>query len=160
MTRITVRDAHRADLPVLKQLFNAFEAWLNTLDEEPSEVDPARADTLESLAFGAQRLCDVLVAEDGGEIVGYLIYYFGVWVGSEIAPCVHIADLFVRETHQRRGIGRAMMEHARKIARERGARNVFWTVWRKNPLGQEFYRRIGAEPFEEEILMRWKLPTA
>jgi hypothetical protein len=34
---------------------------------------------------------------------------------------------------------------------------VFWTVWRKNPAGQEFYRRLGAEPFEEEIFMRWKV---
>jgi GNAT superfamily N-acetyltransferase len=157
MTQITVRQVNRADLPVIKELFNAFEAWLNTLDEEPSELDPARADALEPLVFGPDRLCEILVAEDGGEIVGYLAYYFGVWIGSNIAPCLHIADLFVRDTHQRHGIGRAMMEHARKIARQRGARNVFWTVWRKNSDGQEFYRHIGAEPCDEEILMRWRI---
>jgi hypothetical protein len=51
-----------------------------------------------------------------------------------------------------------MMEHARDIARRRGARNLFWTVWSKNPVGQAFYRRLGAEPFEDEIMMRWKVP--
>jgi GNAT superfamily N-acetyltransferase len=120
--QITVRQVNRTDLPVIKELFNAFEAWLNTLDEEPSELDPARADALEPLVFGPDRLCEILVAEDGGEIVGYLAYYFGVWIGSNIAPCLHIADLFVRDTHQRHGIGRAMMEHARKIARQRSGR--------------------------------------
>jgi GNAT superfamily N-acetyltransferase len=157
MASITVRDARHADLPVLKDLNNALEAWLSALDAEPSEIDPARADALEPLAFGPDRLCDVLVAEVDSEVVGYLVYYFGVWVGGEIAPCLHIADIFVREAHQRRGAGRAMMEHAREIARQRGARNLFWTVWRKNPAGQEFYRRIDAEPFDEEILMRWRI---
>ena len=157
MADVTIRAARRADLPVLKELSNAMDAWLNTLDDEPSEIDPARTDALEQLAFGPQRLCDVLVAELDGEVVGYLIYYFGVWIGGDIAPCLYVADLFVRQSHQRRGIGRSMMEHAREIARQRGARNLFWTVWDKNPDGQEFYRRLGAEPFDEEIMMRWKL---
>ena len=157
MTQITVRQASRADLPVVKELFNALEAWLNTLEEEPSEIDPARADALESLALGPHRLCDVLVAEADSEVVGYLIYYFGIWIGEDITPCLYVADVFVRDSHQRHGIGRAMMEHARDTARQRGARNVFWTVWRKNLDAQEFYRRIGAGPFEEEILMRWRI---
>src|SRR5687768_8521641 len=143
MPSITVRDARPSDLPVLKALSNEFEAWLSTLDEQPSAVDPARADALERLAFGADRLCDALVAELDGEVVGYILYYVGVWVGEEIAPCLHVADIFVREAHQRHGIGRALMTRIREIAQHRGARNVFWTVWRKNPAGQEFYRRLG-----------------
>jgi GNAT superfamily N-acetyltransferase len=157
MAGITVRDAREDDLPVLKQLSNELEAWLGTLEPDQSPVDPARAGPLAVLAFGPQRLCEILVAEEGGEAVGYLVYYFGVWVGSKIAPCVHVADLFVRERHQRRGIGRALMERVFDIAKQRGAGNVFWTVWRENPAGQAFYGRLGAEPFDEEILMRWKL---
>jgi GNAT superfamily N-acetyltransferase len=157
MASITVRDARPSDLLVLKALSNEFEAWLGTLDDEPSAVDPRRADAVEPLAFGPDRLCDALVAEVDSEVIGYLLYYFGVWVGEEIAPCLHVADLYVREAHQRRGVGRTLMARVREIARQRGARNVFWTVWRKNPAGQEFYRRLGAERFDEEIFMRWKV---
>lgn len=157
MTAVAVRGARAADLPVLRELNNELEAWLSRFDPEPAPVDAARAEPLEALAFGPERLCEIVVAEKGSEIVGYLVYYFGVWIGSGIAPCVHIADLFVRETHQRRGIGSALMDRVRDIGQERGARNLFWTVWRENPVGQAFYRRIGAEPFDEEILMRWKI---
>ena len=157
MASITVRDARPSDLPVLKALSNELEAWLSTLDEQPSAVHPARADALERLAFGTDRLCDALVAELDGEVAGYLLYYVGVWVGEEIGPCLHVADIFVREAHQRRGIGRTLMTRIREIARQRGARNMFWTVWRQNPAGQEFYLRLGAEPFEDEIFMRWKV---
>ena len=157
MAGITIRAARTADLPVLKELSTAMEAWLNSLDDKPEDIDPARADALASLAFGPHRVCEVIVAELDGEVVGYLIYNFGVWIGEDIAPCLYVADIYVPEAHQRRGIGRALMEHAREIARQRGARNVFWTVWRKNPAAQEFYRRLGAEPFDEEIMMRWKL---
>jgi GNAT superfamily N-acetyltransferase len=154
---VAVRKAGAADLPVLKELSNELESWLGRFDSDPAPVDPARTDPLEALAFGPQRLCDILVAEESGEAVGYLVYYFGVWVGSTIAPCVHVADLFVRETHQRRGIGRALMERVRDIAKQHGAGNVFWTVWRDNPVGQAFYRRLEAKAFDEEILMRWEL---
>ncbi len=157
MTAVAVRQAHAADLPVLKALANEFEAWLSRFDAEPAAVDPARADPLEALAFGPDRLCEVIVAELDGEVAGYLIYYFGIWIGSDIAPCLYVADIFVREMHQRRGIGSAMMEHAREVARQRGARNLFWTVWSKNPVGQAFYRRLGAEPFDDEIMMRWRI---
>jgi GNAT superfamily N-acetyltransferase len=156
MADVTIRDARPSDLPVLKELSIAFEAWLDSLEGEPGDPDPVRADALGPLAFGRHHLCDILVAEVDGTVVGHLVYYFGVWVGDTIAPCLHVADLFVRETHQRQGIGRALMDRARTIAQQRGAQHLFWTVWRKNPAGQEFYRRIGAEPFDEEIFMRWR----
>ncbi len=157
MTAVAVRQAHAADVPVLKALVNEMEAWLSRFDAEPAPVHAARADPLEALAFGPDRLCEILVAEHDDEIAGYLIYYFGIWIGSDIARCLYVADIFVRELHQRRGIGRAMMEHARQIARQRGARNLFWTVWRENPVGQAFYRKLGAEAFDEEIMMRWRI---
>jgi ribosomal protein S18 acetylase RimI-like enzyme len=49
------------------------------------------------------------------------------------------------------------MERAAAIVRERGGSAVTWTVWDKNPKAQEFYRRLGARPWSEEILMRWSL---
>jgi GNAT superfamily N-acetyltransferase len=152
---VAIRAGTEADLLVLRELSVAFEAWLNAIDGSTESVDPARFDPFAGLVFGENRLCDVLVAEVDGAVVGYLVYYFGVWAGNDIAPCVHVADIFVREDHQRGGLGRALMECVRDVGRERGARTVFWTVWRKNLAGQEFYRRLGAEVFDEEVFMRW-----
>ena len=50
-----------------------------------------------------------------------------------------------------------MMEQVRTHAKTIGATRLFWTVWQKNRAAQDFYAKLGAEPFEEEILMTWKV---
>jgi GNAT superfamily N-acetyltransferase len=148
-----IRPAVRSDLPALAQLWFEFETWLNAI-ADPEPVDPAKFERFEALAFGPDALCTVLLAELEGKPVGYLVYYHGVWM-DDMAPCVHVADLFVRPVAHRQGIGRALMERVRTIARDHGAAHAFWTVWRKNRAARDFYRRIGAEPFDDEVLMIW-----
>jgi GNAT superfamily N-acetyltransferase len=49
------------------------------------------------------------------------------------------------------------MQHVRDLARARGANQVLWTVWRKNAAAQAFYERLGARPYDEEVLMTWPI---
>lgn len=150
---LSIRTAVRGDLAELSQLWYEFETWLNAI-ADPKPVDRARFDRFEALAFGPKALCTVLVAQLHGMTVGYLVYYPGVWM-DDLAPCIHVADLFVRPIAHRQGVGRALMEQVRTIARAKGCEHLFWTVWRKNLAAQEFYRKLGAKPFDDEVFMIW-----
>jgi GNAT superfamily N-acetyltransferase len=152
-----IRLATRDDLPALRRLWFEFETWLNAIGE-PSDIDPQKFDGFAALAFGDQPLCQVLVAELGSETVGYLVYHVGVWM-DDMAPALFVGDLFVSASIHRRGIGRLLMERARAIGREHGAQHLFWTVWRENAAAQDFYRRLGAEVFDEEVFMRWPVAS-
>jgi GNAT superfamily N-acetyltransferase len=153
-TGVLIRPAVRADLPALAELWFAFETWLNALEAEPQPVDRAKFEGFEAMAFGHTPACSVLLAELDGRTVGYLVHYPGVWM-DDMAPCLHIADLFVHPDAHRHGIGRALMNRAAEIARAAGAPRLFWTVWRDNPVAQSFYKSLGAEVLAEEILMKW-----
>ncbi|WP_375450023.1 GNAT family N-acetyltransferase [uncultured Devosia sp.] len=116
-------------------------------------MDQAKFGRFEAMAFAESPACSVLLAELDGRAIGYLVHYWGVWM-DDMAPCLHIADLFVHPDAHRHGIGRALMNRATEIARASGAVHMFWTVWRENLGAQDFYKRLGAELFEEERLMK------
>ncbi len=56
---------------------------------------------------------------------------------------VHVAEMAVVPTHRRRGIGRALLEAIRALARERGATNVSLEVYAFNAEARAFYAREG-----------------
>jgi GNAT superfamily N-acetyltransferase len=150
-----VRRATGADLPVIKQMIHEFADYLNAIDE-PEALDPALVAQIETLAFGPSPLCTIEIAEVAGAPVGYMIYFIAIDMDG-FAPALYIADLFVRAAWRDRGVGRILMERAAAITREHGGTTLFWTVWNKNPKALEFYRHLGAQRWDEEILMRWEI---
>jgi len=149
-----LRRATQADVPAIKQMAREFVDYLNTIDE-PEAVDPAIFDRIEKLAFGPEKLCTIELAEIDGTPVGYMIWFIGVETNG-FQPALHIADLYVRDAWRERGVGRIFMERAASILRECGGSNLFWVVWNKNQTAIDFYRRLGAEIWDEAILMRWE----
>ena len=152
---VTLRHATEADLPAIKQMIHEFADYLNAIDE-PEDLDPALVSGIDKLAFGPERLCTIEIAEVAGAPVGYMVYFIAIDMDG-FAPALYIADLFVREAWRERGVGRVLMERAASITRERGGKTLFWTVWNKKPKALAFYRHLGAQPWDEEILMRWEL---
>ncbi|WP_395023024.1 GNAT family N-acetyltransferase [Dongia sp.] len=108
--------------------------------------------------FCAEPLAHVLVAEQDGTVVGYLMYHFGYWP-ADAAPSLHVVDLFVRPIARKSGVGRALMDAAAAVIRQRGGQRLLWTVWDQNPAAMAFYQRLGARFFAEERLMTWKGPA-
>jgi GNAT superfamily N-acetyltransferase len=105
--------------------------------------------------FAAVPLAHVLVAEQDGAVVGYLMYHFGYWP-ADAAPSLHVVDLFVRPAARKHGAGRALMGEALSVLRKRGGHRLLWTVWDQNHPAIGFYERLGARFFAEERLMTWK----
>lgn len=101
-----IRPAVAADLEAVLDLWR-------TSGAKPSPTDDiAGLRTL--VAHDAQAL---LVAEDGGEIVGSLIVGFDGWRAN-------LYRLAVRPSHRRRGLARALVLTAVDLLRARGGRRV------------------------------------
>jgi len=84
----------------------------------------------------------MLVAEEGGEIVGYV----AVGRATRLESNRHVADirgLAVAPDHQGRGLGRALVQAALDAARERGARKVTLRVLAPNTAARALYESCG-----------------
>ena len=116
-----IREAVAADLATISAMGVEFQEHLNSIaDAEP--VVSTRCDNLADLAFGPAPLCHVLIATDGDNPAGYLVYDLGVQMDdTEITAAVFVAEVFVRPALQQRGIGRALMTEAFLHGRRRGA---------------------------------------
>jgi predicted N-acetyltransferase YhbS len=73
----------------------------------------------------------ILLAEDGDQVVGVA----RAW--SDFAHVTYLADLAVRESHQRHGLGRRLIQHLR------GATPGTLQVLIAAPQAHDYYGRIG-----------------
>jgi len=97
-----------------------------------------------------QGLEGVLVAEAGGEPVGYV----HLRAPTPLPASAHVREirgLAVAPTGQRRGVGRALLAAAADAAREAGARRLTLRVLAANAPARALYRATG---FVEEGVLR------
>ena len=94
--------------------------------------------------FGDDPAFGTLVADAGGELLGYAIFYPGYDTDSATRG-IYLADLYVREEFRRRGVGRSLIEGLAAHGRSGGARWMFWSVRRRNRGARRFYRALAPE---------------
>ena len=85
-----------------------------------------------------------LVAEKGGELVGFLVYYF-VPFTYRAKPNLIIKELYIAGQHRSRGVGKLLMQAVAKEAAWSGCGMIKWWVAKWNKRGIEFYKRFGAK---------------
>lgn len=93
--------------------------------------------------FGEQRAAEALVAEAGGRIVAYALFFhnFSTFLGRR---GLYLEDLYVQPSQRGSGLGRAMLQRLAAIAVERQCGRFEWTVldWNQNAI--DFYEKMGA----------------
>ena len=138
---VLIRPARPGDAPALVRLGHDVarepEGWL------VSTVGHSVGDERRYLR-AVRRFPDaaVLVAEDGGQIVGRLS------IARDQHPAsAHVADLglVVAATHRRRGIGRALLADAVEWARGAGVRKLELHVFPHNEPAIRLYEEFGFE---------------
>ncbi len=139
---VVVRPAGQEDLDDLVALYAAVAAegrWIG--GEAPVDVALRRARMAERLDRPDAR---VLVADDGGRVVGQL--------GIELAP-YGVADLgmLVADGWRGRGVGSALLRAGIAWARDAGAHKVALQVWPHNQAAIALYEKFG---FEREGYLR------
>lgn len=116
MSEIIVRPAEAGD-------FQAVTTLLAELGRQP--VTPETTDAVQGVF--SRHIADPetasLVAEQGGEIIGFLSLIFRERLNYP-QPQAWIPDLIVTEAARGKGAGKALLEHAFTSAREQGCERV------------------------------------
>lgn len=99
----------------------------------------------------AQDLIDVVVAEDGGQLLGACLglMTFSTWRG---APGLYVVDLFVLPEARGKNIGLELLRASARRFAKRGAKFIKLEVDETNTGAERFYARLGFTKKAEDRL--------
>jgi ribosomal protein S18 acetylase RimI-like enzyme len=145
-TSPTIRSATASDASMIAAL--GMQVWLHTYATDG--ISPLIADYVlaEFTAGKIGALLDdpdvaLLVAEIGGNLVGFVLIRFGS-ESRQAKTSVEIERIYVQEHFHRRGIGTALMQGAQEESERRtGSRRVWLMVYIHNVDAIAFYLRHG-----------------
>ena len=145
-SQFNIRSATPADVGAIFLLIKAlaeFEKLSHQVTGSPEE--------LEQHLFGNRPYAEAIVTEIDGEIVGFALF-FSNYSTFLTKPGIYLEDLFVLPQHRRQGIGKAMLTYLGKLALERDAGRLEWSVldWNQNAIN--LYQAMGAE-----VLPDWRI---
>lgn len=140
-----LRPATRDDIGVILR----FITELAVYEREPDAV-VADESMLEKALFCAAPKVFALVCEQGGEAVGFAVYFFNfsTWLGRH---GVYLEDLYVTPEARGSGAGKALLQAVARIAVDNGCGRCEWSVLRWNTPALDFYRSCGAGPMDEWV---------
>ncbi len=145
---VSIRAGERADVPLIADLIRGLARY----EQLENEVVLTQ-ERLEQTLFGSRPYAEVLIAEDGGEAVGFALFFHN-YSTFLARPGVYLEDLYVREAARGKGVGKALLARLAAIAVERDCGRLEWAVldWNKDAIG--FYERLGARPNSDWTVYR------
>lgn len=144
---IIIRKATEGDV---ETIFN-FICELAVYEKLRDDVTATPEILMESLFV--QRQAEVIIAEEDGRALGFALFFhnFSTFKGK---ACLYLEDIFVKEEHRGRGIGKMLFKTLAQIAVERGCERFDWAVLDWNKPSIEFYKSLGAFPMDEWTVFR------
>ena len=143
---ITIRTPSIKDAELILQLIRELATY-----EKLEDCVTATIDDVKNTLFENSPKAHVLIAEEGDEAVGFVLYHTS-YSTFLCKYCIHIEDLYVRETKRGKGYGEALVKAICDIACEKDYGRVDWVVLDWNQPAIQFYKHIGAEELSE-----WKM---
>ena len=143
-----IRFATSGDVPALGRLIRALAEY-----ERLSQEVSLSEDRLREHLFGLRPFAETLIAEEGGQAVGFALFFhsYSTFLGK---PGIWLEDLFVEPAHRGKGHGKALLSAVTRIAQERGCGRLEWSVLHWNESAIAFYRSVGAVPLKEWTVYR------
>lgn len=134
---IAVRLASPDDAPLLLPMFEAFYGrYLDVHDPEG----------IRGRLVAASSADIVLLALVNGHPAGFASLRIVPQIETP-HPHAELSDIYVNAGDRRRGVGRALMVHAERLARERGCPRMQLTTGIDNDGARAFYRALGYAEF-------------
>ncbi|HEY9645391.1 MAG TPA: GNAT family N-acetyltransferase [Chroococcidiopsis sp.] len=146
--QLVIRAATPTDVPTVLGLIRALAEYEKLLHEVTGSEAALAADL-----FGDRPFCEALIAEYGGESVGFALF-FSHYDTATAQPGLYLEDLFVLPTCRGLGVGKALLRHLGQQAIERGLGQLVWSVLDWNEPAIAFYRRMGADIFADTRVCR------
>ncbi len=144
---VRVRRARRRDAEAIAALAMVLGRHILAKDSRTT------TDDILTYAFGRQRLCDILVAQDGGRVIGYALYrvFFEGFSGYRR---MFLSDLAISAGARRSGVGRALMVALSREALRLGCDVMTWECSDHDPVALGFYGGLNARPIEAMVSLR------
>ena len=144
-----VREGTAADADTLLGLIDALADY----EHLPRPDEEARRRVVEH-GFGAgERLFRALLVENGGQAMGYAIYFF-TYSTFLARPTLYLEDIFVLPEERQHGYGAALMRQVARVALDAGCGRLEWQVLDWNELALGFYHKLGAKHMREWLPYR------
>jgi len=148
LLNMDIRAATEEDVPLILSLIKDLARYEKLLDQ----VVATEAILRQSL-FGPSPHAEVIIGSIQGIPAGYALFFhsFSTFLGKS---GMYIEDLFVREAHRGKGLGKALLMHVAGLAIQRGCKRLEWSVLDWNDPAIRFYESLGAVPMNGWTLYR------
>jgi GNAT superfamily N-acetyltransferase len=148
----TIRQAGLGDADAVAPLFDAYRQFY----QQPSDLALARAFIADRLARSESV---IFLAERDGRPVGFVQLY-PVFSSTARRPgrLWLLNDLYVAPAARGSGVGRALMQRARRLAEDSGACGLELVTARTNTIGQRLYESEGYRL--DDAFLRYELGLA
>ena len=146
--RTTIEPSREADVTLIHSLIRELAGFENLAHEvEGTEEDLRRT------LFGPRPYAETLIARYDGDPAGFALFFhnYSTFLAK---PGLYLEDLFVRPAFRGKGIGKALLVHLAKLARERDCGRIEWWVLDWNREAIDFDKSIGAQPMDEWTVYR------
>jgi GNAT superfamily N-acetyltransferase len=141
-----IRRLERADIEAVRALeIAAGQRFREVGLPEIADHDPPAPHSL-AQAAGAGRAW--VACDADGRVCGYLLV-------APLGDALHVHQVSVHPDHQRRGLGRALLDHAVGLARAAGLRALTLTTFVDVPWNAPLYRRLGFHDLSPDRLPAW-----
>jgi GNAT superfamily N-acetyltransferase len=148
VTAPRIRPARRADGRAFLDLVVALANF-----EKLDPPDAAARRRLLADAFGKRPRYALWVAETGGRIVAYAIFFF-TYSSFLARPTLYLEDIFVHPDARGRGVATAMIRALAREALRKGCGRFEWMVLDWNRRAVRLYEGLGAKRMKEWRLYR------
>ena len=150
---LNIRKAEREDAALILRFIGELAVYEKLADDVVASVDD-----IERALFCENPKVFALIAEWEGAPCGFALYFFNfsTFLGRH---GVYLEDLFVRETHRGKGIGKALLARLAAIAVENDCGRLEWSVLDWNAPSIAFYKSLGAVPMDEWTVYRMTGPA-
>ena len=135
---ISISPATPDDVPVILAFIRGLAEY-----EKLAHACVATEEALRRTLFGDRPAAEVLIARLGKTPVGFALFFqsYSTFLAK---PGIYLEDLFVLPEHRGRGVGKALLAHLGRLARERDCGRLEWSVLDWNAPAIAFYERLGA----------------
>jgi len=145
---LRIASATGRDLPLILSFIRKLAEY-----EKLSHMVVATEDLLRDALFGPSPVAEVIIAYWNDQPVGFALFFhnFSTFLGRR---GIYLEDLFVDPPYRGKGIGKSLLIHLAKIAKERNCGRFDWAVLDWNKPSIDFYKSLGAAPLDDWTLFR------
>jgi GNAT superfamily N-acetyltransferase len=151
---LTTSDANPRDVAAMADLFLEMDRFYG---EDVTEPTDPKIRQITSVLFGDRPLAYAVLAWDGQSLIGMAAYSF-LWPAARTTKSLYLKELYVRQSHRRRGVGKLLMERIFNLAKDNDCSRVEWTTDEGNLEAQRFYEKIGVPANPSKIFYRVEGP--